>query len=232
MCPLAIDEKEVITLAHGSGGKATQALLDDIFLPAFGNALHDAAALDLSSNKIAFTTDSYVVKPVFFPGGDIGKLAITGTVNDLAMCCAKAAYISCGFIIEEGFAISDLRRIVASMKAEGIPIVAGDTKVIERQTGNNIFINTSGIGIRFVDYACNPNEIRAGDAIILSGDIGRHAMAVMTARENITYPLESDVASLLAQVEALANAGITLHCLRESSLQKHLKKSSSLKKRR
>jgi hydrogenase expression/formation protein HypE len=224
-CPLALDEQEIITLSHGSGGKATHRLIEQIFLPAFSNEqlalLHDGVALNLPTNQIVFTTDSYVIQPIFFPGGDIGKLAVTGTVNDLAMCGAKPCYLSCGFIIEEGFKISDLRRIVESMKneaeAQSLQIVTGDTKVIERQKGNNIFINTSGIGTRMVDYPINPLQIRPGDAIILSGDIGRHAMAVMAKREGLEFssPLISDIASLFPLVQALLQADIVLHCLRD-----------------
>ena len=224
-CPLPIDDRKVITLAHGSGGKQTSQLMEHIFLPAFTNAaldaLHDGAALDLPHNKIVFTTDSYVVQPVFFPGGDIGKLAVTGTCNDLAMCGAKPLYLSCGFIIEEGFLQADLKRIAESMQAQAralsLQIVTGDTKVIERHVGNNLFINTSGIGLRMVDYPILPNQIQAGDAILISGDIGRHGIAVMATREGLDFstPLDSDCASLVALVEALFNEGIVMHCLRD-----------------
>ena len=226
-CPLLQEDPEIITLAHGSGGKLTSKLIEQIFLPAFTNdhlsILHDGAALRIPSNKIVFTTDSYVVQPIFFPGGDIGKLAITGTLNDLAMCGAKPYYLSCGFIIEEGFLQADLKRIVASMKihadVHSVRIVTGDTKVIERQAGNNIFINTSGIGISMVDDPINPHQIHARDAIILSGDIGRHGMAIMAEREGLTFssPLVSDCASLFPIVEALLKEGIKVHCLRDAT---------------
>ncbi len=199
-----IDDKQVITLAHGSGGKQTSQLIEKIFLPAFSNdkldMLHDGAVLDIPANQIVFTTDSYVVQPVFFPGGDIGKLAVTGTLNDLAMCGARPYYLSCGFIIEEGFLQSDLKRIVESMKTEAeansVQIVTGDTKVIERQTGTNIFINTSGIGISMVKDPVHPHRIQKGDCMILSGDIGRHGMAIMAKREGLEFssPLMSDCA--------------------------------------
>jgi hydrogenase expression/formation protein HypE len=224
-CPLAVEDQEIITLSHGSGGKHTSRLIDEIFLPAFANdhlaLLHDGAMLEMPSKQIVFTTDSFVIQPVFFPGGDIGKLAVIGTLNDLAMCGAKPLYLSCGFIIEEGFLQSDLKRIVESMKQEAIAnsvqIVAGDTKVIERQTGNNIFINTSGIGIRIGTHPINPLQIQKGDAILLSGDIGRHGMAVMAQREGLAFssPLFSDCASLAPIVQDLLKEGIPLHCLRD-----------------
>lgn len=224
-CPTTIDDKQVITLAHGSGGKQTSQLIENIFLPAFRNdkldMLHDGAVLDMPSNQIVFTTDSYVVQPVFFPGGDIGKLAVTGTVNDLAMCGAKPNYLSCSFIIEEGFPQSDLKLIVESMKIEteanSVQIVTGDTKVIERQNGTNIFINTSGIGISMAKEPIHPHRIQKGDSIILSGDIGRHGMAIMAVREGLEFssPLMSDCGSLFPMVKALLDKGINVHCLRD-----------------
>ncbi len=224
-CPAMVDDKQVITLAHGSGGKQTSQLIENFFLPAFSNdkldMLHDGAVLDIPSNQIVFTTDSYVVQPVFFPGGNIGKLAVTGTLNDLAMCGARPYYLSCGFIIEEGFLQSDLKRIVESMKIEAeansVQIVTGDTKVIERQTGTNIFINTSGIGISMVKEPIHPLRIQKGDSIILSGDIGRHGMAIMATREGLEFssPLISDCGSLVPMVEALIREGIEVHCLRD-----------------
>lgn len=224
-CPLSIDEQQVITLAHGSGGKQTNRLIENIFLPAFNNdalnELHDGALLELPTSRIVFTTDSYVVQPIFFPGGDIGKLAVTGTLNDLAMCGAKPYYLSCGFIIEEGFLQSDLKRIADSMQQEaeanGVRIVTGDTKVIERQTGANIFINTSGIGVSMAQEPISPRRIQPGDSIILSGDIGRHGMAVMARREGLEFssPLMSDCGSLVPMVEALLQAGMEVHCLRD-----------------
>ncbi len=220
-----IDDEEVITLAHGSGGKKTSQLIENIFLPAFRNdkldLLHDGALLDIPANQIVFTTDSYVVQPIFFPGGDIGKLAVTGTINDLAMCGAKPLYLSCSFIIEEGFLQSDLRKIVESMRAEAednsVQIVTGDTKVIERHTGANIFINTSGIGISMVEEPIHPRRIQKGDRILLSGDIGRHGMAVMAIREGLEFsaPLLSDCCSLVPQVTTLLREGIEVHCLRD-----------------
>ncbi len=215
----------MITLAHGSGGKQTSQLIEQIFLPAFRNdnldKLHDGALLDITGNQIVFTTDSFVVQPIFFPGGDIGKLAVTGTVNDLAMCGAKPLYLSCAFIIEEGFLQSDLKRIVDSMKREAeansVTIVTGDTKVVERRTGENIFLNTCGIGSPLVPYPIHPQRIQRGDRIILSGDIGRHGMAIMAQREGLAFssPLMSDCASLVPMVEALLREGVEAHCFRD-----------------
>lgn len=224
-CPSIVEDQQVITLAHGSGGKHTSQLIEKIFLPAFKNdklnALHDGVLLHIPTNQIVFTTDSYVVQPVFFPGGDIGKLAVTGTLNDLAMCGARPYYLSCGFIIEEGFLQSDLKQIVESMKKEAeahsVQIVTGDTKVIERQSGTNIFINTSGIGVSMAKDPIDPFHIQKGDRIILSGDIGRHGMAIMAKREGLEFssPLMSDCGSLVSMVEALILEGMQIHCLRD-----------------
>ncbi len=224
-CPVPLEEKQIITLAHGSGGKQTHRLLEEVFLPAFKNEhldlLHDGAFLDLPTSQIVFTTDSFVVQPLFFPGGDIGKLAVTGTANDLAMCGAKPRYLSAGFILEEGISIEELKRIVSSMereaKLQSIEIVAGDTKVIERQTGKNLFINTSGIGTRMTNNPIGPLQIEEGDAILLSGDIGRHGIAVMAMRENFEFstPLESDCAPLFPLVEALLKEAILVHAMRD-----------------
>lgn len=223
-CPISQPDPQIITLAHGSGGQQTSQLIEEVFIPAFFNdslaMLHDGAFLNLPSNKIVFSTDSFVVQPIFFPGGDIGKLAVTGTLNDLAMCGAKPLYLSCGFIIEEGFLQDDLKRIVASMKEEaqknGVQIVTGDTKVIERHNGQNIFINTTGIGVRF-GVPIYPGKIQQGDAIIISGDIGRHGMAVMSKRHEFSFssPLISDCACLFPIVQHLLQDGIEIHCLRD-----------------
>lgn len=224
-CPTLLEDKQVITLAHGSGGKQTSQLIEKTFLHAFRNdkleMLHDGAVLDIPARQIVFTTDSYVVQPVFFPGGNIGKLAVIGTLNDLAMCGARPCYLSCGFIIEEGFLQSDLHRIVQSIKIEAeansVQIVTGDTKVIERHTGTNIFINTSGIGVSIVDEAIQPGRIMKNDSILLSGDIGRHGMAIMAKRESLEFslPLLSDCCSLFPMVEALIRGGIDVHCMRD-----------------
>jgi hydrogenase expression/formation protein HypE len=221
-CPAPVAAPQVITLAHGSGGKQTSQLIEKLFAPTFQlRDLHDGALLDVGREQVVFTTDSYVVQPVFFPGGDIGKLAVTGTLNDLAMCGAKPLYLSCSLIIEEGFLQSDLERIIESMQREAeassVQIVTGDTKVIERQSGTNLFINTSGIGIKLFTEKVHPQSIRPADRLLLSGDVGRHGMAVMAAREGLAFssPLLSDCASLVSLVAALFLEGIEVHCLRD-----------------
>ena len=212
-------------MAHGGGGKRTQQLIERIFLPAFGNPLlnlrHDGAVIQSPLRKAAFTTDSYVVNPLFFPGGDIGTLAINGTVNDLAMCGARPLYISAGFILEEGLPMESLSRIVQSMastaKEIGVQIVTGDTKVVDRGKGDGIFINTSGIGVIEHDWEISPLSVQEGDAVILSGDIGRHGIAVMAVREGLEFEttIQSDCASLWGIVKSLLDSGIKVHCLRD-----------------
>ncbi|MCL2878348.1 MAG: hydrogenase expression/formation protein HypE [Acidobacteria bacterium] len=225
VCPAPIQQYPNVVLAHGGGGRMTQQLIESIFLPAFGNAFlgerHDGAALDLSAGKFAFTTDSYVIQPLFFPGGNIGELAVNGTVNDLAMCGAQPLYLSAGFIIEEGLPMETLRRVARSMKsaaeAAGVQIVTGDTKVVNRGKGDGIFINTAGIGKIIAGQAIAPAFARAGDAIILSGDIGRHGIAIMAFREGLEFEsvIESDCAPLNGIVLSLIEAGIEIHCLRD-----------------
>jgi hydrogenase expression/formation protein HypE len=224
-CPMAPFEAQIITLEHGSGGRSSSELINRLFLPAFRNEalelLHDGAAIDLESSKLAFATDAFVIQPIFFPGGDIGKLAVTGTINDLAMCGAKPCYLSCSFIIEEGFRQDDLARIVNSMQkeahAQSVSIVTGDTKVIERHSGKNIFITTSGIGIRTAPNLIHSRRVQPGDAIIISNDIGRHGIVVMAEREGFSFQsaLISDCASLSEIVQALIEADIEIHCLRD-----------------
>ena len=199
-------------------------LLDSVFRPAFGNPTldrrHDGARLELSG-PLAFTTDSFVVQPLFFPGGDIGMLAVHGTVNDLAMCGARPQYLSASFILEEGLAIETLRRVVTSMRdaaAEaGVQIVTGDLKVVDRGKADQIFITTSGVGVVAARHAIEPQRVREDDAVILSGDIGRHGIAVMATREGLGFESEitSDCAPLAAPVLALIEAGVDVHCLRD-----------------
>lgn len=196
--------EKYITLAHGDGGERSHQLIQEIFVEAFGNqqeSMFDSTQLQLPSSEIAVTTDSFVIKPLFFPGGTIGKLAVCGTVNDLAVSGAKPLYLTCGFIIEEGFPVSDLIRIVEDMSSEaskaGVTIIAGDTKVVERGCADGVYINTTGIGI--IEKKLNPKLVfREGDSIIVTGTIGDHGMAVFAARENlgITVPVDSDCASL------------------------------------
>jgi hydrogenase expression/formation protein HypE len=219
---------EHITLSHGSGGKATHNLIEGIFAPAFSNPLldrmDDAAVFTPSevSPRMAFTTDMYVVNPLFFPGGDIGKLAVHGTINDLAMAGAQPLYLSTGFILEEGFPIADLRRIVASMAAAareaGVAIVTGDTKVVQKGKADGVFINTAGVGIVQARGPIGQHQIQPGDKIILSGPIGDHGIAIMLAREtlDIESDIESDTAPLHSLVASLLNvAGDGIHCLKD-----------------
>jgi hydrogenase expression/formation protein HypE len=225
VCPIPIEQYPNILLAHGGGGKLTNQLIEKMFLPAFGNAMlgsrHDGAILDLSSQKVAFTTDSYVVHPLFFPGGDIGTLAINGTVNDLAMCGARPLYLSAGFIIEEGLPMDTLWRIVQSMsraaKEAGVQLVTGDTKVVDRGKGDGVFINTAGIGVIESSHAISPASVKPGDAILLSGDIGRHGIAIMAVREGLEFEstIMSDCAPLAGIVSSLFTGGAEVHCLRD-----------------
>lgn len=220
------DEK--ITLSHGSGGKATHNLIEGVFAPAFSNplldAMDDAATFEINGTgqRLAFTTDTYVVSPLFFPGGDIGKLAIHGTVNDLAMAGAEPLYLSSGFILEEGFPIADLRRIVASMAAAateaGVAIVTGDTKVVQRGKADGVFINTAGVGIIRANWLLGQAQLQPGDKVLLSGPVGDHGIAIMMAREglDIETDVQSDTAPLHSLVAALfAVAGSGVHCLKD-----------------
>jgi hydrogenase expression/formation protein HypE len=224
-CPVPLDHKDHVTLAHGGGGRMMHALLERVVLPAFGNqplpSRHDGAVLDAAKGRLAFTTDSYVVHPLFFPGGDIGTLAVTGTVNDLAMCGARPLALSAGFILEEGLPLATLERVVASMaataQAAGVAIVTGDTKVVDRGKGDGLFVNTAGLGVIEHDLAISPASVRPGDAILLSGDVGRHGIAIMAVREGLRFEstIETDCAALAAPVLALLAAGIEVHCLRD-----------------
>ncbi len=214
-----------IQLAHGGGGRLTQQLLEQIFFPAFDNdwlrSRHDGAAIDLGHSQIAMTTDAYVVKPLFFPGGDIGTLAVCGTVNDLAMCGARPRYLTASFIIEEGFPVAMLNQIVYSMQVAAqeseVAIVTGDTKVVDRGSADGLFITTSGVGIRETSQIILPQQVRSGDVVLLSGDVGRHGMAIMSVRSGLEFesPIVSDCASVAAPVLAMLDAGIELHCLRD-----------------
>ena len=226
-CPIPIRRYPRVLLAHGGGGRLMNELIDGIFVNTFDNPhlskRHDGAVLNFGDgqSRLAFTTDSYVIKPLFFPGGDIGSLAVNGTVNDLAMCGARPRYLSVGCILEEGLQIESLWKIVQSMKRAaddvGVQIVTGDTKVVDKGKGDGIFINTSGIGVVQSGHHIGPSHIKAGDAILLSGDIGRHGMAIMANREGIALEttLESDCASVVAPVLALLDSGIEVHCLRD-----------------
>ncbi|MBI4613552.1 MAG: hydrogenase expression/formation protein HypE [Planctomycetes bacterium] len=232
-----VSEPEKIQLAHGGGGRRTRALLDRLFLPAFENPAlarrHDSAVLSIvqelslpqapggGSARIAFTTDSFVVSPLFFPGGDIGRLAICGTVNDLAMAGAEPRWLSAGFILEEGLEVALLERIVSSMRAAareaGVEVVTGDTKVVDRGKGDGAFIATSGIGIVPGGLDISPARVRPGDAILVSGDVGRHGIAILSVREGLIFEgdVTSDVAPLASLASAVLASGAEVHCFRD-----------------
>jgi len=224
-CPLPITTHDQIVLGHGSGGKLSANLLEQVFLPAFRNPvldkLDDQALLHINGSHLAFTTDSFVVTPLFFPGGDIGKLAINGTVNDLAMSGARPLYLSAAFILEEGLPTADLRRIVQSMReaaaTANVQLVTGDTKVVNRGKGDKIFITTTGIGLVEKPVNISADRARPGDKIILSGYIGDHGMAILSQRENLEFEgvIESDCAALHRLVAEMLDATPDIHCLRD-----------------
>jgi hydrogenase expression/formation protein HypE len=225
VCPIPLSDYPHVLLAHGGGGQLTNHLIEKMFVPAFDNPAlderHDGARLDVGGVRLAFTTDSYVVRPMFFPGGDIGTLAVNGTVNDLAMCGARPRFLSVGFILEEGLPMQTLWRVVSSMRtaagAAGVRLVTGDTKVVDRGKGDGLYVNTAGVGVIDHPQRIGPGRVAPGDAVVLSGDIGRHGMAVMAAREGLEFEsaLESDCAPVAAPVLALLDAGIDVHCLRD-----------------
>ena len=214
--------EEIITLDYGSGGKKTSRLIEEQLVPAFSNPALDSlgdGAIVKGDGQLAFSTDSFVVDPIFFPGGDIGKLAVCGTVNDLAVCGAEPKYLSCALIIEEGLPMDELRRVVDSirMAAEkaGVQIVTGDTKVVEKGRGDKLYINTAGIG--FVKFpGLSPKNIRAGDAVTVSGTVGDHGTAVMLARSGMMQgELSSDCAALNGLCKAILETGARVHVLRD-----------------
>jgi len=223
-CPLPLQYQQIV-MAHGGGGRLMQQLLDSIIQPVFSNPLlnqkHDSAVLNVNGSKLAFTTDSYVVKPLFFSGGDIGKMAVCGTLNDLAMSGAKPLYLSCALIIEEGFAIKDLQRIVESMQhtaqQAGVLIVTGDTKVVDHGSGDGVYINTAGIGLIDENVNISPANIQVGDSVIINSDIARHGIAIMLEREGINFDssIASDCADLSGLVQDLLQAGVEIHCMRD-----------------
>ena len=225
-CPIPVSDYPIVTLAHGGGGRLTRQLIDKMFRSAFDNAWMveqlDGAILDLPpGERTVFTTDSFVVSPLFFPGGDIGKLAICGTVNDLAMCGAVPRYLSCALVIEEGFSMESLWRVVSSMaqtaREAGVAIVTGDTKVVGRGQADGLFVNTAGVGSVEPHLAVRPTSIREGDAILINGDLGRHGMAIMAKREGLEFEnsIVSDCAPLNHQTRALLEAGVDVHGLRD-----------------
>jgi hydrogenase expression/formation protein HypE len=214
-----------VLLAHGGGSRLSQRLLTDVFRKHFKSAElareHDGAYLQVGRERLAFTTDSYVISPRFFPGGDIGSLAVHGTVNDLAACGAIARWISAGFILEEGFAIAELERIVQAMalaaEHAGVELVTGDTKVVEYGKGDGVFINMAGIGLVLHEPAPTPKAVRPGDRVIVNGPIGLHGMAILSVRERLGLESEltSDSAPLGGLVASVYEAGIRPHCLRD-----------------
>lgn len=223
-CPLPLSSRKTIVMGHGSGGKLSAQLIRDLFLPAFDNPLlnrlDDQAVLDAGPARIAFTTDSFVVTPLFFPGGDIGRLAVHGTINDLAMSGAAPLALSAAFILEEGFPLDELARIVASMaeaaRAAGVPIVTGDTKVVPRGAADRMFITTSGVGLVPAGVSISASNAQPGDRILLSGTIADHGMAVMSQREGLEFEgaMESDTAALHHLVATMMTAG-EIHALRD-----------------
>lgn len=224
-CPLPLDEYPRVLLAHGGGGRLTQSLIDKMLLPSFDNPylapLHDGALLPIDGQRLAFSTDSYVVQPPFFPGGDIGRLAVFGTANDLAMCGARPLFLSCALILEEGLRMENLWRIIVSMKEAaqeaGVQIVTGDSKVVERGKGDGVFINTTGIGTVLPGVEVGPQRVRPGDEIVLSGPLGVHGIAIMALREGLSLDadVKSDSAPVFPMVRALAEQGIEIHMLRD-----------------
>ena len=224
-CPLPITNYKQIVLAHGSGGKLSHQLIEKMVLPQFRNELleplHDGAIFSLNGERVAFSTDSFVVSPIFFPGGDIGTLAVHGTVNDLAMCGARPLYLSASFILEEGLPMEDFWRVVQSMHAAaddaGVKLITGDTKVVDRGKADKIFINTSGIGIVPNEVNIHPARATIGDKIIISGPIAVHGIAIMSVREGLEFETQvaSDTAPLHELVAAMIAAKIDIHVLRD-----------------
>ena len=227
-CPVPKSNHNTVQMAHGGGGRVMRRLIEDLFLTSFASGdktasspAHDSAVLNTPAGRIAFTTDTFVVDPLFFPGGDIGHLAVFGTVNDLAMSGARPIALSCGFVLEEGFSLEKLRQIVDSMTRAadevGVPIVTGDTKVVDRGRGDGVYINTAGVGLLEEGVEISPTRISKGDAIIVSGDLGRHGIAVMSVREGLGFEgaPESDCASLVDLVRTIVEADHDVHCMRD-----------------
>ena len=225
-CPLPLRDRENVVLGHGGGGRLTAELVEHLFLPAFGAAgpdgPGDSAVLDLGGARVAFSTDSYVVAPLFFPGGSIGDLAVNGTVNDLAMSGAVPLHLSCAFILEEGLALRTLQRVAADMgaaaAAAGVRLVTGDTKVVDTGHGDGLFVNTSGVGLVPAGVHLGAAQVRPGDAVLVSGPIGAHGIAIMSVREGLEFGtvIESDTAPLGGLVAAMvAAAPGAVHALRD-----------------
>jgi len=235
VCPIPLSEYPTVQLAHGGGGRLSQKLIEGMFVPAFDNptlaALGDGAVLaleelagagGLAGSRLALSTDSFVVRPLFFPGGDIGSLAVHGTVNDVAMCGARPLAISAGFILEEGFSMEELWRVVSSMRQAaadaGVPVVTGDTKVVDRGKGDGVYINTTGLGLVPAGVDVGPHRARPGDVVVINGPIAEHGIAIMSVREGLEFDtaVESDSAALHRLVADLLDAlGPAVHALRD-----------------
>ncbi|MBX5483009.1 MAG: hydrogenase expression/formation protein HypE [Myxococcaceae bacterium] len=225
-CPVPITETDQVLMGHGSGGKLSAQLVETLLLPAFRNpalaALDDAAQVSVGGTTVAMTTDSFVVTPLFFPGGDIGELAVNGTVNDLAVSGARPLFLSLALILEEGFALAELRRVIESIQraaAEaGVQVVTGDTKVVNRGKGDKLFINTTGIGQPIPGVSLSSANVRPGDQILVSGTIGDHGVAILSTREGLSFSggeLRSDTAPLATLVEAMLAATPGIHAMRD-----------------
>jgi len=224
-CPLPVTTTDQVLLGHGSGGKLSAELVHDIFLPAFRNPilaeLNDQAVLSINGSRLAFTTDSFVVKPLFFRGGDIGSLAVHGTINDLAMGGAKPLFLGAAFIIEEGLPMETLRKVAASLgraaTACGVQVVTGDTKVVEKGSGDGLFINTSGLGLVYPGVSPSASQARPNDVVILSGYVGDHGIAIMAEREGVEFdtPVASDSAPLHTLVASMLNVSCEIRCMRD-----------------
>ncbi len=227
VCPLPLRDYPQIVLGHGSGGRLSAELIQHLFVPLFDNpalsGLNDQAVLDINGMRLAFTTDSFVIKPLFFPGGNIGSLAVHGTINDLAMSGAVPLFLSAGYILEEGLSMDDLGRIATSMaqacRDVNVQLVTGDTKVVNKGSGDGVFINTSGIGLVPPGVHIAADQARPGDAILVSGTIGDHGMAIMSVREGLTFETEivSDSAALHTLVASMLNVTHNIHCLRDAT---------------
>jgi len=223
-CPIPLPV-DTVQMAHGGGGRVMRNLIESVIVPAFANpaleARHDAAVVALGGATLALTTDSFVVSPRFFPGGDIGELAVYGTVNDLACAGAEPRYLTCALVLEEGLPLAELAGHLASMRRAadrcGVSIVTGDTKVVDKGKGDGLYINTTGLGLVPAGRKVGPDRVRPGDAVLVSGDLGRHGVAVLSVREGLAFesPVLSDCGPVHGLAEALWAAGLDLHCLRD-----------------
>ncbi|GAB3198864.1 hydrogenase expression/formation protein HypE [Nocardioides hungaricus] len=225
VCPAPLRDSPVVVMGHGGGGAMSAELIEHLFLPAFGDAaragLADAAVVDLGGSRIAFSTDSYVVRPMFFPGGSIGDLAVNGTVNDLAMMGARPLVLSTAFILEEGTSLAEVGLVAQAVgeaaRAAGVALVTGDTKVVDQGSGDGVYVNTAGVGLLDPGVDIRPERAAAGDAVIVSGDIGVHGIAVMSCREGLEFGTEvaTDSAPLHGLVAAMLASGAAVHTLRD-----------------